>query len=69
MRLILHIYTNKIVVRIKNGELYLFLISFSLLISFPFIFILGARIRDLHNSVLYINYCYTVLKQIHGYLG
>jgi len=55
-------WSNRASVRVEIGRLYLFSISFSLLFSFPFIFILEARVRDEYNSVLHISHCHTVTQ-------
>ena len=49
-------------VRVEDSRLYLFSISFLLLFSFPFIFILEARVRVWYNSVSHISHSHIVTQ-------
>ena len=49
-------------VRVDNGELHLFSIYFSLLISFLFIFILETRVRNWYDLVSHISHSHTVTQ-------
>ena len=49
-------------VRVEDGGLYLSSISFSLLFSFPFIFILGARVRVWHDFLSHISHSHTIIQ-------